>query len=77
MSMLTTAATESSDDDDRREHLTFRQAATYLGLSQRTLERRIISAGLLPWDVFAGSKRIRRAELVAFADSRRLHGPRR
>lgn len=61
---------------DRRVHVGFAAAAEYLGISQKTLERKIIGAGLLPWYDFSGSRRIRRSDLITFAEAHRMIGPR-
>lgn len=61
---------------DRREHVGFAEAAEYLDLSQKTLERKIIGAGLLAWYDFGGSRRIRVSDLVEFATKNRMIGPR-
>lgn len=62
--------------DDRQIHVGFAAAADYLGISQKTLERKIIATGLLAWYDFSGSRRIRRSELIAFAERHRMIGPR-
>ncbi|CAN5850924.1 hypothetical protein BH18ACI5_BH18ACI5_04460 [soil metagenome] len=54
----------------------FSEAAIYLGVSRKTLERKIIAAGLLPWYTFGGIRRIRVNELHAFAEQQRMIGPR-
>lgn len=64
-------------DVDRRRHVTFSEAADYLGISVKTLERKFVAGGLIPWYDFAGTKRIRRQDLIEFAERSRLVGPRR
>ena len=74
------AAVRPDDDDDdlvdRRRHVSFAVAADYLGVSIKTLERKYIDGGLIPWYDFAGTKRIRRQDLLEFAKKSRLVGPR-
>ena len=61
---------------DRREHVGFAEAAEYLGISQKTLQRKLIDGGQLPWYLHAGSKRIRWSDLVDYSDRNRMLGPR-
>jgi excisionase family DNA binding protein len=64
------------DQMDRRRHVSFGLAADYLGISQKTLERKFIAGGVLPWYDFAGAKRIRVRDLIEFARNSRMVGPR-
>lgn len=73
-------AADPLDDDedlvDRRRHVSFAVAADYLGISIKTLERKYIDGGLIPWYDFNGLKRIRRHDLIEFAKRSRMVGPR-
>lgn len=66
----------ASAPPDRREHVGFAEAAEYLGISQKTLQRKLIDGGQLPWYLHAGSKRIRWSDLREYSDRNRIVGQR-
>jgi excisionase family DNA binding protein len=61
---------------DRRHHVSFAEAAEYLGISVKTLERNYIHGGELPWYDFKGTRRIRYRDLTDYAAQHRIVGPR-
>jgi excisionase family DNA binding protein len=63
-------------DFDRRHHVSFAEAAEYLGISVKTLERNYIHGGELPWYDFKGTRRIRYRDLTDYAAQHRIIGPR-